>query len=299
MRIVTRPDFDGVVCAVVLYETENIEGPVKWVEPNEIQSGEAEILAGDILANLPYDKNCSMWFDHHYTNRIETPFEGAFDIAPSAAGVVYDYYKNRGRLDRDYDELIAETDKIDSASLSLDEVNHPEKYPYVLLSMTIKNRDGEDENYWNHLVQLLRDRNIREVLEDPDVKRRCREVVEENRAFREHLSNHTVITGHVAVTDFRSFDRAPTGNRFLVYSMFPESAVSVKIRYALEDREKLIVSVGRSIFNESCNVNVGLMLSDFNGGGHPGAGACSFPAAMADTNIPRIVDILLKNENNE
>ena len=28
MRIVTRPDFDGVVCAALLYETEQITEPV-------------------------------------------------------------------------------------------------------------------------------------------------------------------------------------------------------------------------------------------------------------------------------
>ena len=123
MRIITRPDFDGVVCASLLYEAKHIEHPVKWVEPNEMQKGLVDVREGDIIANLPYDERCSLWFDHHHTNRIDKPFKGSFKIAPSAAGVIYEYYKDR--FYKDYSELVKETDKIDSANLSLDEVLHP------------------------------------------------------------------------------------------------------------------------------------------------------------------------------
>ncbi len=92
MRIVTRPDFDGIVCAVLLYQAENINADIQWVEPAEIQTGKAKILKGDILANLPYSPDCALWFDHHISNKHEKPFKGAFEIAPSAAGVVYKYY---------------------------------------------------------------------------------------------------------------------------------------------------------------------------------------------------------------
>ena len=82
MRIVTRPDFDGIVCAVLLYEALQIDEPVKWVEPNDLQKGRVNIHNQDVIANLPYDENCALWFDHHYTNRINTSFKGAFKIAP-------------------------------------------------------------------------------------------------------------------------------------------------------------------------------------------------------------------------
>jgi uncharacterized UPF0160 family protein len=95
MRIVTRPDFDGVVCAVLLHDVETITEPVKWVEPGDVQRGLVEIHAGDIIANLPYDDRCTMWFDHHFTNRIDKPFKGAFREAPSAAGIIYDFYPNQ------------------------------------------------------------------------------------------------------------------------------------------------------------------------------------------------------------
>jgi len=297
MRIVTRPDFDGVVCAALLYEAENVEVPVKWVEPNDMQKGLVDVHEGDIIANLPYDERCALWFDHHHTNRIDKPFNGAFKIAPSAAGVIFEYYNDR--FQRDYSELIKETDKIDSADLSLDEVLHPEKYGYVLLSMTVLGRDEYDELYWNRLVDLLRELEIDKVLEDPEVKARCNAVVKKNKKYQKILQENTKLIQHVSITDFRSFDKTPTGNRFLVYSMFPEAVVSAKIRYDNDDKEEVAVSVGHNIFNRNCNVNVGLMLSRFEGGGHRGAGSCRFHESKAEDYIPKILDILLKNEDNE
>ena len=296
MRIVSRPDFDGVVSAALLYEAENITEPVKWVQPNDLQQGIVDVREGDIIANLPYDERCSLWFDHHYSNRIDKPFEGSFKIAPSAAGVIFEYYKDRFR--RDYNELIRETDKIDSANLSLDEVLHPEKYDYVLLSMTILGRDEHEEDYWNKLVHLLRKFDIEKVLDDPEVKERCKSTIEQNSKYQKILKENTKLIKHVSVTDFRSFHKTPTGNRFLVYSLFPEAVVSVKVWYDKNDREKVSVGVGHSIFNKNCNVNVGLMLSKFEGGGHHGAGACMFHISKAENNIKEIIDILLKNDEN-
>jgi len=297
MRIVTRPDFDGISCAVILFEAEDATAPVKWVHPNDMQRGWVEVREGDIIANLPYDERCSLWFDHHYTNRIDRPFRGAFKIAPSAAGIVYEYYKDR--LQRDYSELIRETDKIDSADLSLDEVRHPETNPYVLLSMTISAEGKSDEPYWSRLIDLLRKHKIERVLADPEVKKRCQAVIAQNRRYQNILLENTRLIEHVSVTDFRTFEKTPAGNRFLVYSLFPTSVVSMRIRYDDSDREKVSVSVGHSIFNRNCNVNVGLMLSSFEGGGHRGAASCRFHASKAEDYIPQIIDILLKNENNE
>ncbi|MGD9384655.1 MAG: exopolyphosphatase [Desulfobacterales bacterium] len=297
MRIVTRPDFDGVVCAALIYEAENVKEPVKWVEPNDMQKGHVDIHEGDIIANLPYDERCALWFDHHHTNKIDKPFNGAFKIAPSAAGIVFEYYKNK--FQRDYSELIKETDKIDSADLSLDEVLQPEKYDYVLLSMTVSGRNKDDESYWNRLVGLLRTLNIKRILQDPEVKARCDAVVKMNKEYKAILQENTKLMQHVSITDFRSFDKTPDGNRFLVYSMFPEAVVSVNIRYDNGHKEKVAVSVGHSIFNRNCNVNVGLMLSNFEGGGHRGAGSCRFHVSKAQDYIPKILDILLKNKDNE
>jgi hypothetical protein len=208
--------------------------------------------------------------------------------------VVFDYYKDR--FDRDYSELIQETDRIDAADLTLDEVVRPEKYAYVLLSMTLSPHKRDDEPYWNRLVTLLRGREIQAVMEAAEVARRCRAVITQNRAYREDLINNTSVKGQVAITDFRSFEEEPVGNRFLVYSLFPESVVNVKIRHDDNDRDIIRISVGHSIFNRNCQVNVGLMMSRFGGGGHPGAGACRTHIGSSEKVIADIVAILLRNE---
>lgn len=297
MRIVTRPDFDGVVCAVLLYDVLDISEPIAWVEPSELQKREVVVKGGDILANLPFHENCALWFDHHHSNRIDTPFEGLFRVAPSAAGLIHEHYKTR--FSRDFSELVAQTDKIDSADLSRQEVLYPEEHPYLLLSMTIVNHDRAEAPYWNLLVELLGRLPIDRVMAHEAVQARCRRTIEENRRFAAHLKNHTVLYGHVAVTDFRPLGIAPTGNRFLAYSLFPEAVVSVKVRHPDGDRGRVVVSVGHSIFNRGCNVNVGEMLSRFEGGGHRGAGACTFSADKAEDYIPRILEILVANEKND
>jgi len=297
MRIVTRPDFDGVVCAALLYETKDITEPVKWVEPSDIQKGMVEIRTGDIIANLPYNEKCSLWFDHHYTNIINKSFNGVFKIAPSAAGIVFGYYRNK--LKQDYRELIKETDKIDSANLSMDEVLHPENYPYILLSMTISGRSKADETYWNRVVDLIRRFEIGAIINDQGVKERCRTVNSNNKKYKELLKKYTQIKNNVSITDFRSLNETPAGNRFLAYSLFPESVVNVKIRYDDKERQMIALSIGHSIFNKNCNVNVGLLLSGFEGGGHHGAAACRFHVSKADDYIRKIIEVLLKNEANE
>lgn len=296
MRIVARPDFDGIVCAVLIYEAEEIDCPVLWIEPGPVQKGDADIRDGDIMANLPYDNRCSVWFDHHVSNDLNHDFKGAFKVAPSAAGVVYDYYKKQGKLTKNFDELIKETDIIDSAALTEDQVLHPEKYPYVLLSMTIKNHDESDPPYWNLLVSLLREKDISFIMNDREVKKRCKGVVEENRAFVDILKKYTQVHGNISVCDFRSMEKTPSGNRFLTYCLFPETMVSLRIRYDHKDRNTVILSIGHSIFNTSCRVNIGKLLSKYGGGGHAGAGGCSLDAADADEAIKEIMEVLKKNQ---
>jgi hypothetical protein len=130
-------------------------------------------------------------------------------------------------------------------------------------------------------------------MEDPEVKRRCRRVVETNTVYEKALRENTTLEGHVSITDFRNLDPAPNGNRFLVYSLFPDCTVNVKIVF---DEDHLAsIKVGHSILNRGCKVNVGKMLSAFEGGGHPGAGACRFDRDKTPDYLTRIVHTLKKN----
>jgi hypothetical protein len=293
MRIVTRPDFDGVVCAALIADALEIEHPVYWVEPYELSQGSAVIQPGDILANLPYHPDCDVWFDHHSTNRIERPFTGLFREAPSAARNVFDYFE--GRFKRDYRELVYWADRIDSADFTLDEVLHPENYDYVLLSMTVSSETGREEGYWEQLVRLLRAKDIASIMAHPEVKDRCRRVVRQNSEYADWLKQYTRIEGQVAITDFRALDHPPSGNRFLSYSLFPEAVVSVRIRYEGDQKQTVVVNIGHSIFNPNCNVHVGRLLADFGGGGHCGAASARFPADKASSYLPQIMNALVKN----
>lgn len=297
MRIVTRPDFDGIVCAALLCEAEEITLPTLWVQPNSMSKGRVPIEPTDIIANLPYHPNCALWFDHHITNQPQSEINGAFSIAPSAARVIFDYYKDRFSVD--YSRLIQQTDDIDSANLTGHQIMYPENYPHVLLSMTIIGRDKTETAYWNRLVDLLRHFPVEKIVLEPDVAVRCSETVKRNAAFKEQLIAHTRLHRHVAVTDFRSKWPPPDGNRFLVYSLYPEASVSVKIRSGDPECTSTILSVGRSVLNDTCRVNVGKMLSRYGGGGHAGAGACTFPSANDDKYLPKIIETLLKNEETE
>lgn len=297
MRIVTRPDFDGIVCAVLLRQALESSLPIYWIEPNDIHSGSADIRDGDIIANLPWHPHAYLWFDHHVSNKPSREVPGAFDIAPSAAGVIHKYYKRRHLLDSRFDELVDQTDMIDSADLTRQQVLAPEDYPYLILSMTIKNNGFQDIPYWERLVEMLGKADITTVLEDPGVGSRCREVIEENKAFKHYLEAYTVMVGGISVTDFRSLEKVPSGNRFLTYSLFSDSIASIKIRYAGQDKERVLISVGHSIFNRACRVNVGTMLARYGGGGHCGAGGCTLDARDAQEKIDEILDILKANQD--
>ncbi len=295
MRIVTRPDFDGVVCAVLISDALDIQLPVQWLEPNAFQKGLADIRAGDIVANLPFHPNCELWFDHHATNTADRPFQGLFWEAPSAASLVLEYFKDR--LKRDYTELVHWADRVDSADFTQDMVLHPEKYDYVLLSMTVSGEDGDGELYWNRLVKLLREKSIREVMADPQVAERCRAVVEQNARYADVLEAYTRIERHVSITDLRGLDHPPSGNRFLVYCLFPETVVNVRIRYENQNKETVVVNIGHSIFNPHCNVHVGKLLAGCEGGGHRGAASARFDVARTDRYLDRIIETLMKNES--
>jgi hypothetical protein len=288
--IVTRPDFDGVVCAALLKEGLGQDLPIYWTQPNEVQDGRAHVLSGDIIANLPFHGECALWFDHHVTNAIQHPYKGLYRVAPSAARLVHEYFNTD--LSPRFDALVAQTDKIDSAQLNLDEILHPECHPYILVSMTVSTGSAGDEAYWNHLVDLLRATSIEGVMKDPRVRRRSDRVIVENKAYETDLRQQTRVQQSVSITDFRHLGPVPGGNRFLVYSLFPETVVNMKLFY---EKGKTVVKIGHSIINNNCQVNVGELAARYGGGGHRGAGACRLDSAHAEKKISEILRILIDN----
>ncbi|MGD8833829.1 MAG: exopolyphosphatase [Desulfobacteraceae bacterium] len=290
-RIITRPDFDGIVCAVLLRAVIGHHLEILWTQPGDMQHGRIEVGPGDIIANLPIWGNCALWFDHHVSNAPKASYNGLYRVAPSAAGLIYEYYQDE--IDPRFQTLVRQADKIDDAQLNLDEILHPEKYPYLLLSMTISAKHASDFSYCDEIVKLLSTLSIDEVLSNPRVKRRCDGVLSKNRAYEVHLKKHTRTQGVISITDFRGIDPPPDGNRFLIYSLFPETVVNMKI---FHENSKTVVKLGHSILNRGCNVNVGNLLSNFGGGGHRGAGACRIDEPEAEQVIQSILEALIANK---
>lgn len=295
MRLVTRADLDGLACALITAEHEALDDIV-LVHPQEITDKKAEIRQGDILANLPYHPGCSRWFDHHLlTESNEKPppeFDGIYRIAPSAAQLVWEYYGKEERFTR----LIVETDKLDSAQLSERDVTQPQGF--ILLGFTLDPRSGlgDEEGYFMRLLDWLRQKkSVEEVLMIPEVKTRVVRMFEQNEEFCWTLAHYSRLDDNVVFTDFRRVkEPAPAGNRFLIYTLFPEANVSVRAQWG-KGRQNVMVQVGHSIFNRTCQTSVGELMSDYGGGGHRGAGSTPLPLMEADAKIIEIIDTLRAN----
>lgn len=296
MRLVTRGDLDGLACAVIITSNETID-EITLIHPQDITDDRVTIRPGDILANLPYHPKCSKWFDHHLkTGNNPAPpakFDGAYAVAPSAAGLAYKYYGGAAKMPR-FEELVRQADRLDSAQLTFDEVQDPKGY--ILLGYTIDGRSGHGafEDYFRLLVDLLKTKSIDEVLRHPRVKERCDKMRVDDSTFRDMLTQHSRVDGNVVLTDFRSLDRIPTGNRFVIYVLFPDVNVSVRVHWGPE-RRFVVAAVGHSIFNRTCKTNVGELMSRYGGGGHRGAGTTPLVPERADRDLAEIIAELKRN----
>ncbi len=297
MRVVTRPDLDGLTCAVILTQCETVDA-VDLVHPQDVTDRRVTIGPLDILANLPYHPACGMWFDNHLLTDPKsippTGFKGRYGKAPSAARLVYEHYlASQPDLAR-YAALVSETDRLDSAELTLQDVTAPSGY--ILIGLTLDSRTGlgGPRDYFDLLLRAVRDRPLEEVASLPEVRQREARMIAQDQAFREAALAHSRLATSVVVTDFRPLNPIPVGNRFLVFTLFPQANVAVRVQWGPE-RRKVAVSAGRSIFNRTSRTNLGVLMSLYGGGGHAGAGACLLPAATADTQIAEIVATLERN----
>jgi hypothetical protein len=324
MRLVTRADFDGLVCGALLTKFEPIDSYL-FVEPKFMQDGLVDIRAGDIIANLPYHPNCTLWFDHHITNTtpdFRTPImlgKGGFRLAPSAARVVYEYYTELGMR---HDErsiveahhtarlqpaeilqflntdrmkyLLHETDRIDAGKLEPQDVLDPQGY--VLISMTTDGRNAGDEPYWLRIIELLRDAWVEEILSDPEVSRRCLQIRDEQEQLRKILLARTTLKGNVIYVDVRGIEEIPDGNRFLIFTLFPQGNIQVKVADDKQRENTTSISVGYNIFNTTSDVNVGELLSHYGGGGHRVVGSCRVPNEQAEQAIREILAAVTESE---
>lgn len=295
MNLITRGDWDGVVCAVLL-KAASIVKTIQFAHPKDMQDGKITTTPLDIIANLPYVSGCGIWFDHHISEEArlgEIPdVKGCYDMAPSAARLVYNYYLPEHPHLTKYLKLVEATDKIDSARLSVSDVLEPADF--VLLSFTVDPRTGLTEQwkeYFHRMIKLLGDSSLEEILKDKEVTNRTSKVIRQQEACLLAFRRYSRREENMVITDFRDLSRIPLGNRFLVYTLYPGANVSVRIFWG-KNKDNVVVAVGHSIFNRTCDVDIGKLLKKFGGGGQQGAGTCQFSKETADDQITEVLSRL-------
>jgi nanoRNase/pAp phosphatase (c-di-AMP/oligoRNAs hydrolase) len=297
-RLVTRSDFDGLVCAVLLKQLELIEDIV-FVHPKDVQDGRVEIGPSDITTNLPYTPGAHLVFDHHHSETLRNTTIAANHIidpdAPSAARVVYDYYGGPERFPAISPELMRAVDQADAARYSREEVLHPTGW--VLLNFLMDSRTGlgrfRDFRISNYqlmmqLIDACQVHSVEEILRLPDVKERVDLYHQQSEAFVEQLRRCTGLRGTVAVVDLRPEAVIHAGNRFVVYALFPQCLVSAHVLWG-KQRQNTVIAVGKSILNRSSVADLGALMLSYGGGGHANAGTCQVPHDQADRVIEELV----------
>ena len=305
-RLVTRSDFDGLVCAMLLKEIDIID-EITFVHPKDVQDGKIELTENDITTNLPFDARVSLAFDHHESELSRVDPELAKDKfiidgdAKSAARVVYDYYGGAKTFTRVSDEIMVAVDKGDSADFTVDEILNPKDW--VLLNFLMDARTGlgrfhefRISNYqlMMELIDYCVEHTIEQVLELPDVKERVALYFDQQKLFKEQLERITKIHDRVAVIDLRDEETIYTGNRFMVYAMHPEVEMSVHIAWGFK-KQNTAVMIGKSIVNKASKVNIGDLCLSYGGGGHANAGTCQLPNDKVDEEMPTIIEKLNGN----
>jgi len=284
MRLLTRSDFDGLASAVLLVE-KGVVDEYKFVHPKDVQDGKLEVTAHDVMANIPYVSGCGLWFDHHASEeeRLEIEkldFKGACRPAPSAAQVIWDYYGGDGTFGRHFLPLLEAVNKSDSGNLTQDEILNPTGW--ILLSFIMDPRTGlgrfstfRISNYhlMKDMIQYCRTKTAEEILQIPDVQERTNMYLEQQELFREMLERCCETRGNVIITNLLDEETIYSGNRFLVYAIYPDQNIEIRIMWG-KQKQNVVFTCGHSILNRTSKTNVGKLMLEYGGGGHEKVGTC-------------------------
>ncbi len=297
MRLITRSDFDGLACGALLLEAGVIDC-WKFAHPKDLQDGLVEVGPNDCLANVPYVEGCGLWFDHHSSEheRLELAgkYKGESRLTPSCARIIYEYYGGEARFPK-FGELMEAVDKVDSGNLTVEEVMNPTGW--ILIGFLMDPRTGlgrwrefSISNYqlMEKLMADCRVLSTEEILQEPDVQERIAVYQEQVEKFKEMVKAHTKVEGNVILTDLRGVTPIYTGNRFLIYSMYPEQNISAWIVSGREG-QGCSVAVGYSILNRTATLDVGSLMLKYGGGGHKKVGTCQFSNENMDTELPKML----------
>ena len=298
-RLVTRSDFDGLVCAVLLRHLGLI-GDITFVHPKDVQDGQVEVGPTDILTNLPYAPGAHMVFDHHHSETLRIGGDAANHVidpdAPSAARVIYDHYGGAERFPNVSDELMQAVDQADSAQYDIEDILQP--VGWTLLNFLMDSRTGlgrfrqfRISNY-QLMMQLLdaciQHQSVDEILALPDVSERAELFREQQQLFVEQLRRVSHVEGDVVVVDLREEDIIFAGNRFMIYALYPEARVSIHVIWG-KQKLNTVFAVGRSILDRTSPTDIGSVMLEYGGGGHLAAGTCQIPHEDSERVLAEII----------
>ncbi len=304
MRLLTRSDFDGSVCTAILEELGLVDD-ILYVHPKDLQDNKITVTENDILANVPYVNGCGLWFDHHSSEherlQLDGRFKGASKKAPSAAQVVYDYYKrNKDYADKlaKFKELIEIAGKADSARFTREEILHPEGWTMLAFISDPRTGLGYKRNFtisnfelMKKLPRLLRTRKVDDILKLSDFHERVKLYQEENKKYEQLITRTATIEGNAIVLDFRDCRTIPVGNRFLEYVLYPEQNISIRMVDG-KNKQFAMISVGHSIINPTATVDVGSLALKYGGGGHKRVGTCQVSYEDADRVVGEMLEVV-------
>lgn len=291
-RLVTRSDFDGLVCAVLLKELDLVD-EIKFVHPKDMQDGIIDINAGDITTNLPYVEDCYLAFDHHLSEVKRSGDKPSHNHvidakAPSAARVVYDYYGGKDVFPAAWDDMMEAVDKADSAQFSRDEILNPQRW--VLLNYLMDSRTGlgrfRDFRISNYqlmmeLIDVCRNHSIDDIIALPDVQERVQLYTEHAEKFKQQVNECATVYNNLVVLDLRDQETIYAGNRFMIYALFPQCNISMHQMWGFQ-KQNTVFAIGKSILDRSSKTNVGELCLQYGGGGHMAAGTCQVANGSCD-----------------
>jgi len=297
-RLVTRSDFDGLVCAVLLKHLNLIED-IKFVHPKDMQDGKIDITASDITTNLPYVPGAHLVFDHHLSETIRNSGFNANHIidayAPSAARVVWSHYGGYETFPEAWDEMMAAVDKADAAQFSQDDVLEPKKWE--LLNFLMDSRTGlgrfrefRISNYdlMMDLIDYCKTSSIEDILELPDVKERVDLYFDHEAKFKDQIKRCATVHDNLVILDLRNEETIYAGNRFVIYALYPQCNISIHVLWGLK-QQNTVFATGKSIFDRGSKTNVGELMLKYGGGGHQAAGTCQIENDQADPTLQELI----------
>lgn len=297
LRLLTRSDFDGLVCAVLLKQLELID-EIKFVHPKDMQDGLIPVSGGDISTNLPYAEGVCLAFDHHASElqRVGQRENLILDPqAPSASRVVYEHYGGRERFPTLPEAMLEAVDRGDSASFSPEQVLKPQGWDLLNFITDARTGLGRFKSFRISNQQLMMDLidycmqfTIDEILEISDVAERVELYFSHREPFEQQLHDSATLYGNVLVNDLRRYDTIYAGNRFVKFALFPQANIAVQVMWGFQ-KQNTVITIGKSIFDRSSAVNVGSLMLAYRGGGHEAAGTCQVSNELADQVLTEII----------